>query len=194
MNKKSAKVIMIVSIALASILLIFAAVYVGQTIYLHRDVLSKSPAKIIDIIFDGDSYHEGIESSSGIDGFEYTCFDKVYISAALADRYQDAVYMKVTDDKDSDDFDYEGNENKVITGKIDALYKFDKTIIVLCDDVYYVIDTDKYTTPQNFEEGKHIDYKPVQYSEKEYKSRCPDYKSYECFYSRSCEPVKNDCD
>lgn len=114
---------------------------------------------------DGDEYHDGIRSSSAIDGTDYTCFDKVYISIALADRYQDSVYMKVPYNEGDDSF-YIGDENKIITGKINALYKFDKTVIVMCDDVYYVIDTDEYTVPQNFEEGKNIDYKPDQYSEK----------------------------
>lgn len=189
MIKKSSKIIMIVSITLASIAVMAVAVYIGNVFFQQNESLT--PAKIVDTILGDDNQYEGIESSSGIDGFEYTCFDKVYISAALADRYQDGVYMKVTDDKNNENFDYEGDENKVISGKINALYKFDKTVVVLCDDVYYVIDTDKYTTPQKFEEGKHIDYKPAQYSEKEYKSKYPDYKSYECFYSRSCEPVVN---
>lgn len=68
------------------------------------------------------------------------------------------------------------------------------TVIVMCDDVYYVIDTDEYTVPQNFEEGKNIDYKPDQYSEKEFRSKYPNYKSFECFYSRLCQPVADDFD
>ena len=75
-----------------------------------------------------------------------------------------------------------------------SLYKFDKTVIVMCDDVYYVIDTDEYTVPQNFEEGKNFDYKPDQYSEKEFRNKYPNYKSFECFYSRLCQPVADDFD
>ena len=54
---------------------------------------------------------------------------KVYISIALADRYQDRVNMKVPYNEGDDSF-YIGDENKIITGKINALYKFDKTVIV----------------------------------------------------------------
>ena len=163
MIKKSSKIIMIVSITLASIMLLTAIAFIAQRIYINKDILSESPEKIIDIIMDGDEYHDGIRSSSAIDGTDYTCFDKVYISIALADRYQDSVYMKVP-------------------------YN------VMCDDVYYVIDTDEYTVPQNFEEGKNIDYKPDQYSEKEFRSKYPNYKSFECFYSRLCQPVADDFD
>ncbi len=193
MINKSSKIIMIVSITLASIMLLTAIAFIAQRIYINKDILSESPEKIIDIIMDGDEYHDGIRSSSAIDGTDYTCFDKVYISIALADRYQDSVYMKVPYNEGDDSF-YIGDENKIITGKINALYKFDKTVIVMCDDVYYVIDTDEYTVPQNFEEGKNIDYKPDQYSEKEFRSKYPNYKSFECFYSRLCQPVADDFD
>lgn len=174
-------------------MLLTAIAFIAQRIYINKDILSESPEKIIDIIMDGDEYHDGIRSSSAIDGTDYTCFDKVYISTALADRYQDSVYMKVSYNEGDDSF-YIGDENKIITGKINALYKFDKTVIVLCDNVYYVIDTDEYTVPQNFEEGKNIDYKPKQYSEKEYRNKYPNYKSFECFYSRLCQPVADDFD
>lgn len=186
--KKSSKVIMILSIILAGLSLVYSIVFFARRIYINRDVISESPEKIIDIIMDGDGYIDGIDSNESIDGITYSCFDKVYISTAFADRYQDSVYMKVPY-YDSDGSFYIGDENKVIAGKINALYKFDNTVVVLCDDVYYVIDTDKYTVPQNFEEGKNIDYKPEQYSEKEYKRKYPNYKNFECFYSRSCEPV-----
>ena len=95
MIKKSSKIIMIVSITLASIMLLTAIAFIAQRIYINKDILSESPEKIIDIIMDGDEYHDGIRSTSAIDGTDYTCFDKVYISIALADRYQDSVYMKV---------------------------------------------------------------------------------------------------
>lgn len=160
MIKKSSKIIMIVSITLASIMLLTAIAFIAQRIYINKDILSESPEKIIDIIMDGDEYHDGIRSSSAIDGTDYTCFDKVYISIALADRYQDSVYMKVPYNEGDDSF-YIGDENKIITGKINALYKFDKTVIVMCDDVYYVIDTDEYTVPQNFEEGKILITSPI---------------------------------
>lgn len=160
MIKKSSKIIMIVSITLASIMLLTAIAFIAQRIYINKDILSESPEKIIDIIMDGDEYHDGIRSSSAIDGTDYTCFDKVYISTALADRYQDSVYMKVPYNEGDDSF-YIGDENKIITGKINALYKFDKTVIVMCDDVYYVIDTDEYTVPQNFEEGKILITSPI---------------------------------
>ena len=149
MIKKSSKIIMIVSITLASIMLLTAIAFIAQRIYINKD--------------------------------------------RLADRYQDSVYMKVPYNEGDDSF-YIGDENKIITGKINALYKFDKTVIVMCDDVYYVIDTDEYTVPQNFEEGKNIDYKPDQYSEKEFRSKYPNYKSFECFYSRLCQPVADDFD
>lgn len=186
--KKSSKVIMILSIILAGLLLVYSIVFFARRIYINMDIISESPEKIIDIIMDGDEYIDGIDSNKSIDGITYSCFDKVYISTAFADRYQDSVYMEVPY-YDSDGSFYIGDENKVIAGKINALYKFDNTVVVLCDDVYYVIDTDEYTVPQNFEEGKSINYKPEQYSEKEYKRKYPNYKNFEYFYSRSCEPV-----
>lgn len=45
MIKKSSKIIMIVSITLASIMLLTAIAFIAQRIYINKDILSESPEK-----------------------------------------------------------------------------------------------------------------------------------------------------